>query len=95
MPHRHFSSKVFVRMLFFENETNCSLNDLENPIKLKNPLQNSFKLCKISTFNCCFLCTLILLKLKIIAFTDTHSFGLVRPRKMKAKDTLLMNNTIQ
>ena len=43
-----------------------------------------FKLCKISTFNCLFLSLLILLacRLTTIAFTDTHSFGLVWPRNM-------------
>ena len=46
----HFSLKLFVRICF-ENETNFSLNFFKNQIKLKNSFQNSFKLCKISTFN--------------------------------------------
>ena len=44
-----------------------------------------------------FLGTVILHKLKTIAFTDMHSFELVWPRNMnnkKARDTLLLNNTI-
>ena len=33
-------------------------------------------------------------KSSAIAFTDTNSFGLVWPKKMKDKDTLLFNNVI-
>ena len=54
----------------------------ENEIKFKNSFQNSFKLCKITTFNCFFLDTVIFSKLTTTAFTDTCSFGLVWLRNM-------------
>ena len=41
----------------------------KNQIKFKNSYKISFKLCKISTFNCLFLGSLILHKLPTIAFT--------------------------
>ena len=51
----HFSAKIFWRRLFFENEINLFLNYYGTQLKLKNSLQNSFKSCNISTFNCFFL----------------------------------------
>ena len=59
-----------------------NLINLKNQIKLKISFQNSFKACKISTFNCFFLSSVILHKSSTTAFTDTHNFGLVRPRNM-------------
>ena len=42
--NQHFSSKLVIRKLFFENETHFSLNCFKNQTKIKNSLQNSFKL---------------------------------------------------
>ena len=42
----------------------------------KNDFQNSFKLCKISTFNLFFLGSMILHKSSTAAFADKHTFGL-------------------
>ena len=63
--------------IFFENKTNFSLTCFKNQIKLKNSYQISFILCKILTFNCIFLGSVILHKLTTRAFTDMNSFGLV------------------
>ena len=63
--------------MFFEYETNFSLTYFKNQIIFKNSDQISFKLCKISTFNCLFLSSVILRKLTTIAFNNTHNFGLV------------------
>ena len=49
-----------LRRLFFENETNFGLNYDRKQLKLKNSFQNSFKSCKISTFNFGFLGSVIL-----------------------------------
>ena len=57
------------------------LNYITNQIKFENSFQNSIKLCKISTFNCLFL-FIDLYMLTTIAFTNTHSFGLVWPRNI-------------
>ena len=48
-------------------------------------LQHSFKSCKISTFNFCFLGSVILQKLSTAsttAFLDQHNFGLIRRRNI-------------
>ena len=65
----------------------------------KNSLQNSFKLCRISSFNCFFLVSVILYKISTKEFSHTHKFGLVWPKNMKnisneAKDTLLFKKII-
>ena len=54
---------------------------------MKSNLKTLFKIflnykCKISKFNCFFLGSVILHKLTTMAFTDTHSFGMVWPRNM-------------
>ena len=51
-------------------------------IKLKNSFQNSFKSCKISIFNFCFLGSVILHKLSTTAASDQHNFGLKRHRNI-------------
>ena len=47
-------------MIFFENETKVGLNQIK--------FKNSFKLCKISTFNWLLLGSVILSKLTTIAY---------------------------
>ena len=54
---------------------------LEKQIKLKYA-ENSSNLFEISILKCFFLGSMILHKSSTIAFTDTHSFGLVWPRIM-------------
>ena len=51
-------------------------------LKLKNSFQNSFKSCKISTFNFRFLGSVILHMLSITAYSEEHNFGLVSPRQI-------------
>ena len=51
-------------------------------MKLKNSFQNSFKSCKISTFNFCFLGSVILHILSTTASSDQHNFGLKRHRNI-------------
>ena len=64
----------------FENETNFGLNYYRKQLKLKKSFQNSFKSCKISTFNYRFLGSVILHKLNTTACSEEHNFGLVRHR---------------
>ena len=78
---QHFSSKLVIKKLFFENETHFSLNYFKNQTKIKNSLQNSFKLCKIKFFTASF-SSVILHKATAIAFTAQHSLELVWPRNM-------------
>ena len=66
--------------LFLENETNFSLNCYGKQIKFKNFLTNSFKSCKVSTFNFRFLGSLILHMLSTTACSEEHNFGLERHR---------------
>ena len=47
-----------------------------------NSFQNSFKLCKFSTFNFFFLGLVILHKSITISFTGMHNFGLVWPKNI-------------
>ena len=46
---------------------------IKQTIKIKNSFQNSIKSCKISTFNFCFLGSVILHKLRSTASSD-HTF---------------------
>ena len=48
------------KRLFFENETNFSFDYYRKQLKFKKSFQNSFKSCKISTFNFRFLGSVIL-----------------------------------
>ena len=82
MQIEYFSSKLFIRIIYFKNETNFSVTCFKNQIKFKTSFQISFKLCKISTFNCLFLGSVILHKLTTTEFTNMHRFGLVWPRHM-------------
>ena len=47
-------SQEYINFLKISLKTSFTLNYFENEIKFKNSFQNSIKLCKISTFNCCF-----------------------------------------
>ena len=53
---------------------------LEN--KILNKKKNSFKSCKISTFNFCFLGSVILHKLGTADSSDQGNFGLIRQRNI-------------
>ena len=72
---------------FFKNETNLGLNYYRTKLKLKNAFKNyfknSFKSCLISTFNFCFLRSVILQMLSATASSDQHNFGLIRHRNIK------------
>ena len=63
---------------FFKNETDFNLNYYRKYLKLKNYFLNSFKSCKISTFYCCFLSSVILHRLSTTACSEEHNFGLIR-----------------
>ena len=73
---------IYSEGLFFENETNLGLNNYKKQIQLKNSFQNSFKSCKISNFNFCFLGSVILHKLSTTASCDQHNFGLKKLRNI-------------
>ena len=64
-------------------------------MKLKIPFK-ILQLGKISTFNCCFLGSVITHKSirPTIAFIDTHSFRLVWPKNMKNISNEEANNTL-
>ena len=64
---------------FFKMKQILVLTITENTKNLKS-FQNSFKSCKISTFNSCFLGSVILHKLSTTACSEDHNFGLVRHR---------------
>ena len=46
--------------IFWKDEKNCTLTYFENQINFKNSIHNFFKSCKILTFSCFFLGSVIL-----------------------------------
>ena len=66
--------------MFFENGSNFSKKYYKNQINLKITFQNSFKLCKISAFNCFFSRFNDSHESSTTTLIDTPSFGLVWPK---------------
>ena len=73
---------ILKEAIFLQNETNLGLNNYKKQIKLKIFFKKSFKSCKISNFNFCFLGSVILHKLSTTASPDQHNFGLKRHRNI-------------
>ena len=68
---------------------------------LLQQVETYVNLCKLLTFNFCFLSSVILHKLSTTASSDQHNFGLIRHRNinniiqyMKVKVTFFLNNII-
>ena len=67
---------------YFLLGSNLDLNYYRKKFKLKKSFQNSFKSCKILTFNFCFLGSVILHKLSIITSSDRHNIGSISHRNI-------------
>ena len=69
-------SKLFVTIIFFENERNFSLINFKNQIKFKNSFKIPINHVKFQLL-AVFFSSVSLHKSSTTAFTDIHNFGLV------------------